>query len=270
MNSAFQLLFLLLIAGLVPSCQITKEYYQVYRTKSPQGDTTLIFQNDELKVSYDLWAEKGELWFRVENLRPHPVWVDQSKSYYKLNGDSSGSSEFSVTQGKAQDPYYEFHNARGKKKELPENRSRKGRYLSLPPDSTLLFRKQPVQDHHFDSTDLELGNREELRIGFSRKNTPLRFQNFLCYTADTSLPVRDTLFSAFHVHELILLEKNNFTGGWKEVRVPEGKAMVREYPFRSKNAYYLFVREWRQEAKRNLFFGSLGVVGIMVISTFAN
>lgn len=83
------LLFLLMsVMILLSSCKST--FYQVYETSSDgnfdANSKTLVFENDECRVIYDLWNERGNIGFQFFNKTDENVYVDLGESFFIFNG----------------------------------------------------------------------------------------------------------------------------------------------------------------------------------------
>ncbi len=70
------------------SCQSV--YYQVYSTKTTNNivikDNTLIFEDDNCKVTYDLWANGGNFSFKFFNKTNDNIYIHMDESFYVKNG----------------------------------------------------------------------------------------------------------------------------------------------------------------------------------------
>ena len=80
-------IFFLLVSFSVVSCKIN--YYQVYETKSSnlvQKDNSMVFENEDCKVSYNLWHDGGSMAFIFENKTDKDLFVDLSQSFFIKNG----------------------------------------------------------------------------------------------------------------------------------------------------------------------------------------
>lgn len=79
---------IVLIAGLLTSC--ATKFYQVYQvtptTKMKTSESHLIFEDENCKVSYDLWANGGNIGFSFYNKTDKTIVLDLEQSYFILNG----------------------------------------------------------------------------------------------------------------------------------------------------------------------------------------
>lgn len=78
-------LFLLLLC--LASCKVN--YYQVYEAKSPeltQKDNSMVFENEDCKISYNLWRPNGSMAFIFENKTNKDIFIDMTQTFFIKNG----------------------------------------------------------------------------------------------------------------------------------------------------------------------------------------
>lgn len=69
------------------SCNPT--YYQVYRVDSSdlkQRENSMVYENDDCKISYNLWGQKGTMVFIFENKTNEDIFVDMTQTFFIKNG----------------------------------------------------------------------------------------------------------------------------------------------------------------------------------------
>ena len=67
-------------------------YYQVYEVKSnamKQYDNSLVYENDDLKVMYNLWSLGGSMNFIVQNKTDRDLFLDMGQSFFIFNGEAN-------------------------------------------------------------------------------------------------------------------------------------------------------------------------------------
>lgn len=67
-------------------------YYQVYDVKSNslnQQDNSLVYENEDLKVMYNLWGENGAVGFILQNKTDKDIFVDMDRTFFILNGEAN-------------------------------------------------------------------------------------------------------------------------------------------------------------------------------------
>lgn len=63
--------------------------YQVYEVKSSdliQRENSLVFENEDCKVSYNLWEYNGSMAFIFENKSEKDIFIDMSQTFFIKNG----------------------------------------------------------------------------------------------------------------------------------------------------------------------------------------
>lgn len=64
-------------------------YYQVYSVSSDnvkQQDNSLVYENEDCKVLYNLWSSNGKLKFAIVNKSDKDIFVNMGQSFYVVNG----------------------------------------------------------------------------------------------------------------------------------------------------------------------------------------
>ncbi|MCK5822666.1 MAG: hypothetical protein KAG95_01590, partial [Bacteroidales bacterium] len=83
-----KIIYIILIV-LLSSC--TKNVYQVIETSSndvAESENSYIFENDNLKVSYNFWAEAGRMYFTVFNKTEKSIFIDLNRCHLIVNQKS--------------------------------------------------------------------------------------------------------------------------------------------------------------------------------------
>jgi hypothetical protein len=69
---------------------MSPSYFQVYKTepsnKSLLKDNSLVYEDENCKVSYDFWSENGNIGFRFFNKTNGTINLNLKESYFILNG----------------------------------------------------------------------------------------------------------------------------------------------------------------------------------------
>lgn len=114
MKKQFYLLVTLLaVVGLAfTSCSQT--YYQVYDVNSntlKQQDNALVYENNDLKVMYNLWGMNGRVGFIVQNKTASDLYVDLGQTFFIFNGaanDYFKNREYNTTTTESSSLQYSF------------------------------------------------------------------------------------------------------------------------------------------------------------------
>lgn len=90
----------------------TKTYYQVYDVNSEslkQEDNSLVYENSDMKVMYNLWGENGRVGFILQNKTDKDLFVDMDKTFFILNGEANDyfkNREYSASMANA--AYFDY------------------------------------------------------------------------------------------------------------------------------------------------------------------
>lgn len=86
-----QLFFSILISVVLTSCAPVN-YFQVYKATPSEKITLkenfLVYEDDNCKVSYNLWDDGGNIGFRLYNKTEQNIYLNLEESYFILNGIS--------------------------------------------------------------------------------------------------------------------------------------------------------------------------------------
>jgi len=86
-----KILFLSLIVMMLTNCGFPS-YYQVYTTvpsdKLVVKDNLLVYEDENCKVSYNLWDEGGDIGFQFYNKTDENIFLNLNESFFILNGIS--------------------------------------------------------------------------------------------------------------------------------------------------------------------------------------
>lgn len=80
------------IASLLTSC-VVPNYYQVYKATPinniTQTEKYLVYEDDNCKVSYNLWEENGNIGFNFYNKTDKNIYINLQESFFIINGISN-------------------------------------------------------------------------------------------------------------------------------------------------------------------------------------
>ncbi len=69
----------------------SKTMYQVYEVKSPDlsiKDNSMVYENEDCKVLYNLWAYNGTIEFLFENKTDKDIFINMSQTFFIKNGEA--------------------------------------------------------------------------------------------------------------------------------------------------------------------------------------
>lgn len=83
-------MLVVILASLVfTSCK--NLYYQVYDVESnvlTQKDNSLVYENEDLKILYNLWSENGSVSFIVQNKTSSNLFINMGQTFFIHNGEA--------------------------------------------------------------------------------------------------------------------------------------------------------------------------------------
>lgn len=86
-----KIIFTALIATMLTSCG-SASYFQVYKTETSDKiitkDNLLVYEDENCKVSYNLWDEGGNVGFQFFNKTDKNIYLNLEESFFILNGIS--------------------------------------------------------------------------------------------------------------------------------------------------------------------------------------
>lgn len=85
-----KLLFIGAVVTLLTSCNVTSNYYQIYKTNTSdnivkKGDF-LVFEDENCSVTYNLWNEGGNVGFNIYNKSNKNLYLNLEESFFVFNG----------------------------------------------------------------------------------------------------------------------------------------------------------------------------------------
>ena len=214
-------LFILALTTLMSSCVVT-DYYQLYKANTDNGtilDGKIVFDDSNCKVTYDLWAEGGNIGFNIYNKTENDMTIDLTKSFFILNGVSyeyfqnrtfskSSSSGTTVTTY----PYYYYLYYNPAKISGANSTSYSTSYeekseLTIPSKTMVNVSEYRVSNSYYMNCDLPSfpSSRNAKTLKFDKTNSPFVFYNLITYKTKTELTRME---NKFYVSEITNLPDN--------------------------------------------------------------
>ena len=85
-----KLLFIAAFVTLLTSCNVTSNYYQIYKANPSENlvkkGNLLVFEDQNCVVSYNLWQEGGNIGFNIYNKSDKNLYLNLEESFFVLNG----------------------------------------------------------------------------------------------------------------------------------------------------------------------------------------
>ena len=191
------------ITAILISCAPTN-FYQVYKTNINNGTmtkNTIVFEDKNCIVSYNLWAEEGNIGFNIYNKTENDLTINLTKTFFVLNGTAyeyfqnrtfTRSSNVGMAVTSYYYPYYWNYNIQKLKGtsssgfstsyiEKPE--------LTIPSKTSINISEYHITNSRYFNCDLDsYPKNDKATINFDKTNSPYVFYNLITYTVkhDTS------------------------------------------------------------------------------------
>ena len=82
-------IYLVALAATLTLSSCNTVFYQVYNTEAPgmiEKDNSLVYENEDCKLMYNLWAEDGSLGFIMHNKTDRDLFVVLPQTFFIKNG----------------------------------------------------------------------------------------------------------------------------------------------------------------------------------------
>jgi len=181
------------------SCSASvSNYYQVFKTVPENGTLSkdkIVFEDSNCIVSYNLWADGGEIGFSIYNKTDSDLTLDLSKTFYILNGiayeyyqkrtfSMSSSSGTTLTSY----PYYNNWNwyqtkVSGTNTSSFETSFEEKTERIIPPNSLINVSEFHVSNSLYENCDLSKypSSNKIKTVKFEKSNSPFVFYNLISY-----------------------------------------------------------------------------------------
>ncbi len=86
------LMFAIAVIALASCSNKLPMFYQVYEVASPDVKTTpdvMVYENQDCRITYNLWANGGNLSFMIQNMTGKDLYLVMPRSFFILNGVAS-------------------------------------------------------------------------------------------------------------------------------------------------------------------------------------
>lgn len=209
---------------LLQSCG-TSIYYQHYETDSETMKTennNYIYENDDLKITYNLWGENGQLQFTVINKSNDIITIDLKKSFFAVNGyaydyfkDVQVGKSSSYVSNYAYASVYNDYNEQSSiynSSELENSYSyisNPQKELNIPPGYSKRVQKFNLINDYYNDCDLVAfpGRNDDASKNYSKTDSPYRFANIITYRAGNE---EKKIENSFYVSQIRNFRYNDY------------------------------------------------------------
>lgn len=231
------LIFLAAIVLFTTSCSTT--FYQVYKT-TPVGSVTastnsLVYEDDNCKVSYNFWDDGGDVGFLFHNKTDKAIYVNLEESFYIINGVAknyyrgrifsesinSGASTSKTLSASTYVTGYNYLNLlqtnKGQASSTAGLITSKGystdyveeKIIQIPAKTSKIITEYDINTNLFRDCDLYRypTKSQVISKSFTKSNSPIVFSNRIAYTVGKSEEII-RFENEFYVNEIANYPEN--------------------------------------------------------------
>lgn len=242
----YLILFLLFLASCSPG-------FQLFETQSDDltwENEVFVYEDELVRITYDLWEENGEMVFTVYNKSYKPLYLDWSKSSF-IKGQRSFkywrdvSVSKSTIEGVSYDSWlYTNRNLRELKGSVYTVESKPEQVSFIEPGTIVSRRFSPIEaqyEHIFNEVDFDVEScssspKKTVKVyseSFEKSASPLQFRNFLTFSFDQAFTTAFSIDTEFYVSKISKMPKKHF-----ELYRPAYSNSI-TYPFEQSNSFFI-------------------------------
>lgn len=204
-------------------------------TNTKRVDHHYVYENDTLRITYDLWEDNGQMSFSVYNKLKVPLFVDWKNSSFISNDVSykywqDVENSTSVSSGTS---YYGLQTLTGVPVSVHKGTQnttvqRPERITSIPPQSEIKQVKFSIlaKEHYHAPTDTT--------TIFNSINSPIKFRNYLVLSTSENLSNLFYTDNQFYVCKYTVIPSNRFVYTYTN-------SNLRTYPYLSPDLFYFYI-----------------------------
>ena len=242
-----------------------KSYVQVFETKANNIsviDDTYVYENDSLKITYNLWRERGLMKFEIFNKLNVPLYIDWRKSSYIDNDVKLNYWEDVERTNSLYASYYFYNSLYRSRASLsassstmvkeeritfipPKSKYSRSQFYILPWSFTVLNKNSP-----FLEKPLREGTKKTTKVyykEFDKNNTPRVFRNFLSFSLTEDFSNEFYVDNEFYISKILEMDRDNFYG--KRARYTRPEEGAEALPYKDNRYFYINVGERKGEKK---------------------
>ncbi len=251
-------IYLVAFAATLTLSSCNTVFYQVYNTEAPgmiEKDNSLVYENEDCKLMYNLWAEDGSLGFIMHNKTDRDLFVVLPQTFFIKNGialdyykareyrnTESGMVSSNVSLGTAisEVNLWRMWNttkssnvAGGVSKGVSTTVVRKEKpIICIPANASKLIYEYTISDRLIKNCDKKQAypRRKSSPIAFTKEDTPLSFKNRIAYSFDKGGDGLKYIENEFWISELINYSKKS-AGANKTIKDCDKEEGVVQYIF---------------------------------------
>lgn len=235
-------------------------YYQLVETDSEDLKSSidyLIYENDDVRISYDFWANRGNGTFIITNLNEKDLFIDLKRSHLIINGmTNTYFQNRNYTTPKVpiftSSTHHEIKEQRKIKfpgvtpKKIPDNSAdvitfNEERIICIPANSSQVVYGFELQSELYrDCNLLRFPKTKEITSSeFNKESSPLKYRNFITYGFSESMEDIIQIENEFWVSKITNLPENEFKGSdYLKFCNDSSANRITTYPYKKGNLYF--------------------------------
>lgn len=249
---------------LLVSCNIS---VQVFETKTENKNITALtnytFEDDNVKLVYDFWSDRGLMSFEIYNKTDKSIYIDWSKSSFIFNNNKYDywfDNEITLTKSKS------VSNIKNPSKSMflfTENNSisvtaKPEKITFIPPKSnfkSIKYKILPVEEliiKNYQNLEVpQLSNAKKAYIvqkkSFDKQNSPIIFRNFITYSFNENINSVLSIDNEFYISSVIKMKKSQFEtfkykNGSNFFERDENGKPVKINPYKDSKSFYSIIQ----------------------------
>jgi len=269
------ILSLALLGAVLSSCKVT--FYQVYKADVPNSsgimENLLVFEDDNCRVSYNLWGNGGNIGFKFYNKTVENLYLNLEESFFILNGraydyfknriyttiantgaaKTYGTTDSISTNGPNflnlfQTNSISHTNTVGLKSSIEYSTSiNEKKIICIPSHTSKVISEYSINHALYRDCDLFIHPKKKdiNTIGFSKEESPIVFRNLIVYrTKQMNKPIE--FENDFFVSEITNYPSEEIVGSRYEVFCGEkNSTSIRYFKNESPDMFYVeYTKDW--------------------------
>ena len=200
-----------IVIVILQSCSsVPMNYYQLIEVKSNDAilkNNELVFENRDLKITYNFWQEYGTSTFSVFNKTDNDLQIDLTNSHLIINDFAKTYFRNSITSESTS--YAVSSNSKSKSAEsITSNQSESSitfneeRNVIIPSKSYKIIQGFNIASElirHCDLLRFPSGKKHITPVNFDNSNSPVNLKNIVSYSVLSNPPKEDKIVNSFFV-----------------------------------------------------------------------
>jgi hypothetical protein len=232
-------------------------YYQVFESKlkgATEKTESLVYENEDLQVNYDLWGKMGYMYARVYNKKDVPVYIDLDRSHLIINGntvDYYQPDEQTIGKQLIQKTISNFTNTQTNVVRDVSKTTKMKKVIEIPPDAYAIIGNICMDFPFYKGCGLSRFPNSKFGsfVSFNPENTPYNFRNYMTYSLSYDFNKTIVLDNNFWVEKITNINQKRFLGDYKAIIECDKRtgAGTYSYPFKKAGNFYIEYKAKKQE-----------------------